>query len=162
MKKMLTALALAAVAISSQAAPTYVGSFRVDDGPSWGTNPLVYSATEAAALLFGGVAADYDISTVGTDASMINNQGWYTIWGISGGTMFNEDYSFSSCGGTYNCGSPNSAVSAYTRDNATGAQYTNYVFRVDANNNTIPEPATLSIAALGLLGAVAARRRAKR
>ncbi|RZJ00354.1 MAG: PEP-CTERM sorting domain-containing protein [Rubrivivax sp.] len=157
MKKSLISLALAMGAIAAQASPVYVGSYRVDDGPQWGGNPTAYSATAAAALLFGGVAADYDISTTGSDASMIDHLGWYTIWGISGGTQFNEDYSFSSCGGGYNCGSANSAVSAYTTDNATGAQYTNYVFRVAAN--TVPEPATLSIVALGLLGAAAARRR---
>lgn len=161
MNKTLAAIAVAVAATSVQAAPTYVGSYQVDAGPYWGSNPPVYSATEAAALLFGGVASDYDISTLGTDALLIDHLGWYSIWGVGGGTKFNEDYSFSTCSGGYNCGSNNSAASAYVRDNATGEQYTNYVFRVDAGN-TVPEPATLSVVALGLLGAAAARRRAQR
>lgn len=160
MKNSIVMLALAAGAFAAQAAPTYVGSFQVDKGPWWTSNPHVYSATEAAALLFGGVASDYDISTNGTDASLIDHQGWYSIWGVGGGHKFQENYSFSACGGGYNCGSTNSAVSAYVGDNARGAAFTNFVFRVDAN--TVPEPATLSIAALGLLAAAAARRRARR
>jgi hypothetical protein len=98
MKKLLAAAALATVAISAQAAPVYVGSFQVDQGDGWWNNPQVRSASEAAALIFGGVAADYDISTVGSDVAQINNMGWYSIWGIAGGTLFAEDYSFSSCG----------------------------------------------------------------
>ena len=45
---------------------TLIGSYRVSDGPSWGTNPPVYSGREAAVLLFGGTygnnPANYSIS----------------------------------------------------------------------------------------------------
>ena len=146
---------------AAHAAPVYLGSFQVDDGPNWTTNPQVYSATEAAALLFGGVAANYDISTVSSDVAMINNMGWYTIWGISGGTMYAEDYSLDLGAPGYNDPSGSgTAISAYTDDNAIGSQYTNYVFRVD-QGGSVPEPGSLPLMVLALAG-VAALRRYKR
>jgi PEP-CTERM motif len=39
------------------------------------------AAREAAALLFGGSASDYVISTAGSDPSQINDLTWVSIWG---------------------------------------------------------------------------------
>jgi hypothetical protein len=47
------------------------------DGPFWTSSPpegpLAYTGKEAAALLFGGSASDYVISTAGTDVGSINH-----------------------------------------------------------------------------------------
>jgi hypothetical protein len=164
-KKIFAVLGAATAAISfsasASAATVYVGSFQVDQGANWTTNPTVYSAAEAAALLFGGVAADYDISTAGNSIGAINNMGWYSTWGIAGGQQYNENYKLDLGAPGYGApGGTNSAISAYVDDNAIGAQYTNYVFRVDAIGGAVPEPATwgLMLAGFGIVGGAMRRR----
>lgn len=148
----------------AQAAPVFVGSWEVDQGPFWGTQPLAYTGQQAAALLYGGSASDYAISTIDNNAANINFEAWYSILGISGGTQFAQDYvapASSQAPGFYYSGaaypfSVTDAASAYVDDNATGARFTNFAFRVD-----VPEPLTLSLFGAGFAGAVAMRRRNK-
>lgn len=69
--------------IGSISGPVYVGSWDVNDGPSYGEHPPVYSAVEAAALLFGGDPEDYQISTISDDPSQINNLAFVDGYGDS-------------------------------------------------------------------------------
>ena len=70
---------------------SFVGSWQVDAGPSWTTLPTAYSGLTAAALLFGGSASDYFISTVNNNSANINHLTWVSTWG-------------GACNGTLPCG----------------------------------------------------------
>lgn len=163
MKALLTAVALSAASLvapieANAATYTYVGSWEVDDGPYWSPVPTAYSGTEAAAMLFGGDAADYVISTISALVSDINFMAWVSTWG-------------GACGGTYPCGTEVAQdysvttgglyatpgdTSAFVSDWAIGSQYTNYAFVV----SSVPVPAA-GILLMGALGGLAAVRRRK-
>ena len=171
MKKtlLLAMSALSAVAaLPAQAATVFVGSWTVDQGPNWSAppnGPVAYTGQEAAALLFGGSASDYAISTVDNLVANINNLAWYSILGVSGGFELSENYSskyldqFYGPTTGYTFGDRTNAASAYVFDNATGSQYTNYAFRID-NAPAVPEPTTwiLMLAGFGAVGAAMRRR----
>lgn len=164
--KLVVALALAAGFSTAQAAPVYVGSFNVFDGPVWTSNPQVMSAREVAAMLFGGTYTDYMISVVNY-VNNITRTAYLDGWGDTQylRTPTSEDYKLSSrVDGGYNL-SP--SYSAWVCDHANcqaygnpvttgtvGLNYTNYVFR-----NSVPEPASLALVGMGLLGLGLARRR---
>jgi hypothetical protein len=164
MKKLVTIAMLvgcAAIGAVAQAAPAYVGSFKVDDGPAWTTNPPVYSGKDAAALLFGGAPSDYAISTNAntTNPGTITNTAWYDGWGESC-TEYADTYKLDvNSDGYQNPGGTNTARSAYVSDHGCGQ--VNYVWRLNgqaqaAQIPTMNLPALMSLA--GLLAVFGIRR----
>ena len=161
-KGLLCAVAVMTSLAANAATYTYVGNWQVSDGPIWfgspPDGPLAYTGLEAAAFLFGGSPADYAISTNGVDPTTVNHQAWYDVIGI-GGNTFAEGY-FNKYLGLYYGPTDGyiggDSASAYVQDNTSGL--TNYAFRV----NAVPEPETYAmlLAGLGVMGAVARRRKA--
>jgi PEP-CTERM motif len=154
------AIALMALGVSNaNAAVTFAGSWRVDQGPSWTIVPHAYTGQEAAAFLFGGIAADYLISTVDNNPAHINDSAWVSTWGGACGgidpcgTVVAQDFAVSH-GGLYQTYGD---TSAYVHDWATGSQYTNYAFLA----GTVPEPASWALMILGFGGIGAMLRRSR-
>src|SRR5690606_23598231 len=100
--------------------------------PYWETNPPVYSAVEAAALLFGGSPLDYAISTNpnSNDSSTITNTAWYSKWGVAGCHEYAENFSLDLGAPGYNDPTGNdTAISAYVDDNCINGNI-NYVWQI--------------------------------
>lgn len=137
---------------AADAALVFVGSWGVNDGDA-GSGPL--SGQQAAALLFGGNAGDYLISTAGDAVSDINGQAWYLLVGFDD-TVLNDAQDATDFFGL--------DITAYGHDaTLTGAgRFVNYAFKDDGVTGGVPEPATwaLMIGGFGLMGAALRRRRA--
>ncbi|HEY2155077.1 MAG TPA: PEP-CTERM sorting domain-containing protein, partial [Isosphaeraceae bacterium] len=127
----------------------YLGSWEVDQGPNWNSNPVTYSGVEAAELLFSSSLiangdtdfSHYSVSTLGSDPATINHMAWTSTVFVSGGAMHADTYKvgahYQDAGGT----------SAYVQDNAIGSAYTNYAFYTP-----VPEPSSLALAGVAALG----------
>ena len=72
-------IAMDTVSVEVDSTPTLVGSYSVNDGPSWGSGPATYSCLEACAEVFGGASEDYSCST---NPFSIDNQAYYDGYGV--------------------------------------------------------------------------------
>lgn len=153
-----------------QAAPVYVGSYNVFDGPVWTSNPTVLSALEAAALIFGGSASDYAISVDSntTDPLSITHTAWLDGWGDTTYLFTPAAETFSSASRADGGYDQYPSFSAYVCDHADcaaygnpissghpGYSYTNYVWRV---TSAVPETGSLALMLGGLMLVAATRR----
>jgi hypothetical protein len=157
-----TAVAICFAATSASAVTyAYVGKWRPSDGPIWTSNPLAYSGIGAAAMLFGGSALNYAISTVDENPLNIDFRANYEMIGV-GSFVFAHDYFRGTEGTTfyqdvYTFDPAVDTVSTYVSD--FGNDSYNYAFRI---SDAVPEPANwaMLIAGFGLVGATMRRRRA--
>jgi hypothetical protein len=100
-----------------------VGSYQVNQGPAWGGNPPCYTCREACALLFGGVATDYQCST---SNALIDNKGYLDGWGDSQYCNNAQPQDFKK-NTFYNCGNTSCSFSAYVSDH--GCSSRNYCWK---------------------------------
>jgi stigma-specific protein Stig1 len=103
--------------------PVLIGSYAVDSGPNWTTNPTTFTCKEACALLFGGSATSYACSTVNTN---VNWAAFASTWGTPGCQVVADTFKLNT---GYNCGTVGCSTSSYVQDNCTLAPKTNFCWR---------------------------------
>ena len=163
------------VAAAATVTYTYVGSWNVSDGPLWSAQDGlgnyttgVYTGQEAAALIFGGSASDYAISTVSDQVADINFSAWLDGWadpttyGPNGGNPAAHDFKVDTNGdGLYaiEFGQGN-AYSAYVADHVGSmAGAINYAFKISMSEVPVPAALPLLLVGIGGLGLVGRKRR---
>ncbi len=107
-------------------AGSLTGSYQVNEGPSWTTDPPTYSCVEGCAEVFGGSAADYVCSTSG---SRVDHSSYVDGWGDPAYCSDPVDHDFKQ-GVTYDCGAAGCSYSAYVSDHSCAS--VNYCYSAGA------------------------------
>jgi hypothetical protein len=159
----LLAAALMGVSALASATPIFVGQWDLYSHPYWQDNPppAVLSGQQAAAILFGGAASDYLISTAGANAADIDYMAWYDHYGFAGSQARHDQdyYSDFNGNGVYDSWFDASAMVMDHRYTGEGPYpFVNYAFRVQADG-AVPEPLSIGLMGAGLLGLALVRRR---
>jgi hypothetical protein len=148
----------------------YVGNFDLASGPAWndangdgifGDNATPYNALEAAAIIFKDDTSQFAISAftsirdynlIKAGDAVVNHEAWYdgNVFSIN---IFDEDIVADiSNDGIYD---PFSDFSAWINDRAVAGNHINHVFK--SVTTSVPEPSTVAIFALALVGLTARR-----
>jgi hypothetical protein len=159
----LIAAALLGASALASATPMFAGEWNLYSHPYWQDNPppAVLSGQQAAAILFGGSASDYLISTAGIDAADINGMAWYDHYGYRNSqAQHPQDYYADRNGnGLYDRSGDSSAmVMDHPYTGQSPYPFVNYAFRVQADA-AMPEPLSVGLMGAGLLGLALRRRR---
>ena len=143
---------------------TYLGDYNVGSGPSWGTTPRNYSAIEAANVVFG-VLAGAQRYAISTSDSIVNHMAWYDGYGdgshlptyntYGGGIALAENFFADTGAFGYNRGGDYSAYIGGDRAAQGGGAF-NHVF---ASATTVPEPASMALLGIAMLGFASTRRK---
>ena len=148
---------------SAEAAIIFVGSWDLANlAPEYNAaavvKPINYTAQEAAAVLFGGTAADYRISTIDANPLNINDRAWVD-GAFSGALNATSAVNFSGNAGALGYESIGD-FSALVQDNAPGllpSTRINYAFITSVA--AVPEPASAVFLGIGSLAMVVRRLR---
>ncbi|MBA6347966.1 MULTISPECIES: PEP-CTERM sorting domain-containing protein [unclassified Colwellia] len=139
----------------------YIGSFDVTGGDDYSLKPATYNGIEAAEFIFGQptIPVSYALSTnVITDYTniedyIVNKEAFYQQYRIAGVTSYDQARATNLAGGIgYDA---EGDVSAYVYDRAFEGIYFNYVFK--SVTTSVPEPSTIAIFSLALIGLVSRR-----
>ena len=146
---------------SAEAAIIFVGSWDLANlAPAYQATaqPINYTAQEAAAVLFGGTAADYMISTIDANPANINNLAWVDGFG-SGVLNAPSAVTFSGDAGPIGYQTVGD-FSALVQDNAPAFLALSRVNFAFINSvAAVPEPASAVLLGIGSLAMVVRRLR---
>lgn len=96
------------------------GRYRLEDAPSWASNPPVRSCLEACSALFGGDAVEYACSTLPGE---VDHRASTAMYAVKGCIVASET---TKVGERYYCRSQGCAQSAHVQDDC---KATNFCFR---------------------------------